>query len=608
MRRLLALALVALVGILALRCFRWERNPSQGLLVDRTVPLPQLAPVSLLELRTPSVSGQDQSIHAELADPSLDRQATRTIRGTVLGESTGLPCVGYQVAVARPLGSWFDRDLNASLEPWLRQATTDQRGSFEVPWPAESDGRLLDVQVTSADGAVLFDGMIRLQPEVVLHVPDPVLFEGRLLAEPFLECESITLTVYALEQSAPRRCGESRLSRRGEFSLSMIPAPGCSRYALHFVHDGLGGGISVPITADELLGGRELELRRSIAILGVRCHGPDGVVKGVRVRASALGYVAALPGSEQVTGEDGTSRFFLESGPHEVCAGGDGFEPILELLDVLPGVTQHLVQLAPVRRTFSGIVLDSSGKPLMGAFVSVRPIGTTESARLAGITGVRTDGGGRFTLPRYSARSELTAYHARYGLTAPMLLSGGEAFVRVLFEPVGILRIELTCSHEQASFFSGLAEYMLVDRFVERNLFDSAAPPLVIQNVPAGQYNAYVRLGALFGEASVDVAPDAETRVALELQQGTWMSGHVLARDHGVGDLSIRLVEESWPVELVRIWGTATVQSDGSFRLFTGSRAAAEVEVLRRGEPVKTATLEAGNDELIELPLQSEGG
>ncbi len=609
-RNFLVIAALALGGILLL-LFGLDSTEEvpRSLLGKRPAPLPSIddsLTSGAVDLTRWAADPEERA--ADLPEAPLGEQASRqaTIRGVVCEEGTGLPYANCEVMLSEPVGSWVQ--ANGDLpDPLLLRAGTNEWGHFAFDLPSErvESRDLHGLAVTSSAGDPLFKGFVPLQDMLVILVPGPISITGVLISDPPLEYDEISVHVYAPSSGSSSLCGSARLDSGGTFTATVVPARGCQEYMLLFTRNGLSGGVSIEMPSEDLFSGEDLIIRRSLATLCVTCKSVDGkLIGGAKVRAVPVSSSGPLPSVDRLTTPDGQACFFVSSGTVEVCAGKEGHEPAIELLDVQDGSgsLHHELQLASVESALTGVVLDHRGAPAERAFVSVRPVGRSSDARLAGIAGIKTDSEGRFSLPKPRRPSELTAYHKDYGLTAPIRLVGDENFLRILFEPVGRVHVRLLCRTEEDGFFSGPVEYFLVDRFVERSLSDAVSPPLLVQNVPEGQYNLFVRVGDLYGEGSLQVVGGEDNRIDLELTRGAWFQGVVLERDGGAAYSNvIRVHHPAWPREIRMAWGSALTTRAGRFHVFGGHLTRAELEILSSDRCLGQVELDAGTEGVVRI-------
>jgi hypothetical protein len=100
------------------------------------------------------------------------------------------------------------------------------------------------------------------------------------------------------------------------------------------------------------------------------------------------------------SGSDGRFSIALPAGRYELALSADGLASGIVNLDLEPGGTEDLDDIELSAATPSaGLVVDSSGRGVAGAWVTVRADNRDEDSDAILITTVRTDAKGRFTAP-----------------------------------------------------------------------------------------------------------------------------------------------------------------------------------------------------------------
>jgi hypothetical protein len=173
----------------------------------------------------------------------------------------------------------------------------------------------------------------------------------------------------------------------------------------------------------------------------------------------------------------------------------------------------------------------------------------------------------------------------------------------LVIRPQGMLRLELLPPPGRAEFSRGRIEIVLVDREVDHVVSTHAfSLPFEIDELPAGEYNAYVldRGWDAYAEGSTRVRVGEAERLRLASQSARWVRGRLLETSgEPSAGTALRLEHPGWPDALEDVWSTVSA-ADGSFELPLGSATLATLEILEQGVVRETLSVSAGDGQAIQ--------
>lgn len=511
---------------------------------------------------------------------SLADDETTVLCGTVLFHDTLEPAGRHDVAL------WGDDATT------LVRAQTAPDGEFRIAWSAATLplGRLVRVGIRGPEGVAALHGLAALRQGITFFVSRPRSVQGRLVGldacfDP-AQAAIAAMTVPDRRIWERRLVGHTEVGDDGRFAM-LIPGYDCADAfdVLVSALDGAVGAIVRRVPTSSLLDPLGANIPLSLSRMRVVVEDEHGApVPGAAVQAAALdGATEHVPHEDVLTREDGSATLLVPASRVELCVFRSGRAVSIEAIDVPPCELTHRVRLAPDDSVpLEGEVLLPDGTPVADASATLYPRSTAETG-LAALQAVRTDRDGRFRIARHSDRaSALTIFHRDHGTVEERDLPPNVRFVRVYLEPLGDLRIDVAASALALDSPVGSIQYCLADVERDRTHTGVLELPSVISDVPVGRYNLFVRsaAGEGFGQVHAVVdARDART-VAVELVDGSaWLGAVVRADGSPVEGARVRLIDPSWPDELLSWWGATTTDAHGQFFLVAGAATHAVLEV-----------------------------
>ncbi|MFN0243253.1 MAG: hypothetical protein ACKVWV_10215 [Planctomycetota bacterium] len=511
--------------------------------------------------------------------PQTDHEAT-VLCGTVVFRDTLEPAGRHDLAL------W-----SADATTFVRAETTPN-GEFRIAWSAAALplGRLVHVGIRGPEGVAALHGLAALRQGMTFFVSRPQNVHGRLVG--LDACFDPARTAIAAMTVPDRRIWERRLVGRtevgddGRFAM-LIPGYDCSDAfdVLVSALDGAAGAIARRVPASSLLDPLGASIPLALSHMRVVVEDEHGApIAGAALQAAALAGATEHAAHEDVlTRDDGSATLLVPASRVELSVFRSGRAVSIEEIDVPPCELTHRVRLArDDTLPLEGEVLLPDGTPVADASATLYPKSTAQTG-LAALQAVRTDRAGRFRIARHSERpSHLTIFHRDHGTVEERDLPPSVRFVRVYLEPLGDLRIVVAASALALDSPVGSIQYCLADVERDRTHTGVLELPSVISDVPVGRYNLFVRsaAGEGFGQVHAVVdARDART-VEVELVDGSaWLGAVVRADGSPVEGARVRLIDPTWPEELLSWWGATTTDAHGQFFLVAGAATRAVLEV-----------------------------
>jgi hypothetical protein len=559
---------------------------------ERVVPALVEPPRAAAE-SAPEMNRQAVAPLVAMPDASADRVH---VNGLLADARSGLPLPGHTVILA-----WHPTD-----DPPLKATTvTGPNGEFALELAGEhwKTGRYYGAQVLDPLGHDLFRGLILLQSELSLEVEPRQVLAGRLETKPAIDYPGVLLRVWtppAQALATQLLCGEVRLSADGSFSLP-IDEPVPSDELLLVFSDRSGGFADAPIPRMMIDAGLAPTIVRELVDLEITVRTSDGQpAQGTQVRVFPRGESGEIRWNILTADAAGSARLHLQLGAYELCAGKEGFLPVVEEYELTaqPQTRGIDLVLEPLRESdvVTGEVLAQDGTPVAGALVTARP--ATVHAELAqpGAVHTVTDASGLFRLAAAADRPLVfSAEHADHGSVVLEPTIAGDAPVRIVFEPLGSIEVRPASALAESPISSGPMQYFLVERGGERiESGYSNGCPWRIDGVVAGEYDVFLMAHgqASYAEGNVSVPMRAAVSLDAELAPSSFFVGRLVdAAGNPLPGREVQLVHPYWPMRLVRAWATVTSGMDGSFRLFTGNQREGSVRILRNGEEITRVEL-----------------
>lgn len=603
-KRTLAIVIAAILVLLIALVQRLRLSESDTIVLDpKDLYVPRELEIPPADTRTPESRAQ-VPIAAAL-DPSLPSVQPETatqaieVEGQVLEAGSLLPLDGYTVTFSS------HRNHDTKKSPTVK-ALTDSRGRFHAALEGSEWSRdeVCPVEIRDRAQTNVYLGVVALRSEHTFLVEPTVHAHGRLVVNRELDFSKMRLRIsesHDFDTGVRFFCTDLGLESDGQFRTSFVPRHRTDRFLLSFTYQNLPIHVAEAAAAD-LTSDEGATVRCSLA--EVRLTIVDEAsrpVEGAEARVQSHGLVRADDGWRSLSDGNGRVEFLLEDGTLEFCVGKRGHAPELFQCTVPSSgqTVDRTVVLAALREEdeITGSVLSPRDAPVHNAVVTAEPRTDHVGIGPAGYVQTRTDDRGRFRLPvRSGSEIALFAYHKDYGRTPDFPIIARRAPIELRFEALGALELHLRGALPGTTTLAEPIEYGLLDERRDRRFVGSEnRAPFVIEELPAGEYLAVVRLNgsSAYGSARVRVEGGTTQRVDIVLvPSSTFVGSVVRASGRTAPDIVATLHHPLWMNEL-EAWGRSRTGSDGRFAIFGGDLARGELSFSEGSDTVaRTQALE----------------
>ncbi len=437
----------------------------------------------------------------------------------------------------------------------------------------------------------LFSGAVVLEPEVTLLARTQLELRGRLVSTLELGPDPIWVTAHVpASETVPVSvyAGTGPLDDVGSFLLEPWVDRVPPAFRLTFGSSG-AQLLTVDVPTEELLApaGALIELVQQALELVVTSD-EGAPLAGVSLRLRPQSLAEGLAGE---TDPDGRARFLLPSGEVELCAGTPGHASVVERLEIPAGGLRHQLRLRRLGAgdRVAGRVVDDRGAPVEGAYASVFPETADPEVGVPGHAGVRTDAQGRFSLEVASAGPLVAlAYHRELGQSAEIETQAGASDLLLVIEGQGALEAQVSGAAGSETPSGGI-EWLLVDE--AGAAVDSGhewGARLVIEPIPAGRYELWVRLAGTssLGSVLATVTPRERALHGVSPEPVEHVAGRLVYSTGATGDpaagLDVALEGTTLPAAAAALWSTSRADGNGAFDLLLGTSSSG-VLVVRDG-------------------------
>ena len=199
---------------------------------------------------------------------------------------------------------------------------------------------------------------------------------------------------------------------------------------------------------------------------------------------------------------------------------------------------------------------------------------------------------------------QATAYLEGYGLTAPTYCKEGDADLELVIPELGTLRFGLAPAGVGPSFQPGMISYVAVgDSGVVREGV-SPTSPVILLEVPAGEYEvcAYVASLGVYAEGRVTVSAGEILGYELPCFPAGFVEG-TLTDESGLplSGFDVRALG-LWPAQVEDYWAYCRTDSAGQFKLMIGREDEARVAVAKNGDLLIDARVSRGSPIRLTVP------
>ncbi len=467
----------------------------------------------------------------------------------------------------------------------------------------------LATAIDELTGAQRFQGPVRLDPGFTLLLDELVTLRGRVATslrprDPQLE---LTFTRPTTPAAPVRRfVASARTDTTGWFEQAARVPPGVDVLRLSVAVDGRTAALfDTPLALLTSPSGVDLFVELSELHVLVR-DSRGAPLAGAELRAAAFDSDPDDFPPVAATDEHGRAQLALPAADYELCVGKSGYCSRIEYVQLSPQGAEVELELGALEseHEFFGVVIDDSGAPVAGAFVSLAPTTFIEELAVAGIDGQRTDAQGEFRLRACSSAAlELTAFHRDFGLSQPLEVRADGIRLVVTLRRTGRLEVELLTDALPGVFRDGAIEYVLAPtdgREVTSGV--AYASPFVLDELLAGDYDVFVTLPGMracaVGFARVEANRTSSTLLAA--QGASWLEGRVLDESGAALSFLDVVALGAWPepAAQVLLWGRTDLE--GRFRVLS-PRPTARLSV--RDDQGELTAHDASASDALELRL-----
>jgi hypothetical protein len=488
---------------------------------------------------------------------------------------------------------------NAKIEIWRKLETqsafatvSTASGTFELELPAEELplGAIAWARVWDEAGALRFDGVLRLEPEVVVTLAESLRWRGTVVCSWPRSTEELRITLYEPAQRAAklgRRVGSALGDGIGYFELAGLLRGRTDTLVAELELRGAEGVIAIgtrAVSRAELESPAGARIPFDIAHLRLLVRNELGqAVPNAAVRFHAAGQASATLQRDGRTDGEGLAEFTVAFGNVEFDVRAAGFAPVWSSLEIAAAELSHELELKPLEledRLFGTVLLDN-GRAAEGALVVARAPGLPEGSLVAGWTKTDRDGTFELALPR-GAEFEITATSGERLRTGPWLATVGDPPLVLTLESLLGLRVRLDANALPPDVGSGEVEYVAIERRTGTLVQGTELfAPFTIPGLAPGEWDVYVLAEGLdgCGTAAVGLAElqtpgYASTEVVVPQQRAHWVDALVVdqQRTPFVGTWAV--AHGDWPTKVAAIFGLGQCDSTGRLRNFCDSRAA----------------------------------
>ncbi len=524
------------------------------------------------------------------------------LRGAVISAARGDPVDGVEVTLHLD-----DRDAHA---------TTDVRGAFDMDLVGPTWVFGATCRATVNEGTTTrFDGLVRLDQDLVLAVGDIVELRGHIESNRDLAGETIAVAVDSDDASVEKT--------RHHLARTLVGTDGAlepNQFVLSVAFDEPRSDVRLRVTVGERvertyvvpyaelvsIEGARVELE--LATLHVQVADELGwPIAGATVHAAALDDTSGECVAVGKSDATGAVTLDVAAAQIEVCVAAPERAFRVEYVDASaldPILTVTLARLVNDDRWLGRVMYDD-GAPVKDARVAAAPNTVLETVGRAAQVDETAPASGCFELSlagntplRLSARS-----HSR-GVEAEQLAARQSEEQILLLPRCGSLRVNVDTGALPGPFRGAALDYVLVERESRAVLSGRLwSTPFEIARIPQGTYDVFVVLRGLAGCADSVALVDAERASVLELVARPLrrIDGRVHAANgapYAGGEVTALA---RWPEEAARLLCSSRIGSDGSFSVVSDVERA-ELAVRYAGQVVATRAARAGEFADLTLP------
>jgi hypothetical protein len=460
---------------------------------------------------------------------------------------------------------------------------TNVHGGFEfvLDGSAFALGEFARAKVLDQDGALRFDGLVRIEQDVELRVHAALALRGSVVVHSDCPSTEVRVTIATPARRVaefPQPLGRVTAGVGGAFELrAALDEPGTELLAAvefecppgHPIH--AGADVSLATLASD--SGAQIDVFVSVLRMRIVDERGNPIGDAVASAASATWSPPRFLESARSAG-DGALELAVASGPVLLWLHAPDHASRLERIDADESLVELEIALRRLegRDRIFGVVALDDGRPVEGADVVFAPRLAARSVVPLALLNVNTDARGEFqTLLAGNQEFELFARHSRYGQSRRFAVQhdGSTHFLRV--QPAGKLRVDLATDALPGPFRSGNVEFVVVsaDGF-EREQGLRRSLPFDVGPLSPGDYEVFALVPGFDACAAGrgHVSSGERTEVQLSARAASWVVGQVVdARGAPLAGLRVVAVIEGW--RAAEDISTAITDAAGRFRVFS---------------------------------------
>lgn len=541
-----------------------------------------------LQAERTAVAAPEQ-VATRLDPPPTAAEITR-FGGVVVDEMTGRGIAGLVLRAPA---------LPAALTQQI-PVTTDANGRFVYEFVGRVPiGHSIVLRITREGDPrnALFYGTVSLGPDMVIVVPVPVVFAGRIHDIPSTVpgfCPGAFLTCWAPPNAGVARyVGGTQVAPDGSFRIEARSSLDCPEFLLELQC----GNMALLTTSNrtDLASGNAV-LRFEPRTVTVEVLDP----RGAPVAAVTLCWLPtegrSNAASRATTDASGRANLLVaRSRRHQLAAWKEGspvalatFGPDEDRVRLVLPTADATASAKKDNHGIEGTVLDRPDQPVEDVVVTAVPVGVGRLADYCGLLRARTDADGRFRLPAPAGQEVIVAaFHGVEASTRHEVIPPRRDLVLRL-APSSSIDVDVRPAIGGLPNHSGPFDYVLTDEAGQVMGKGADLMPTTLFDVDARTKRLLVRLGRFaYGEAEVAWNSEHIARVQVLLEPPAILSVQVVADDVPAVGATVLAHGGSWSPDVAAAFGPAMTNEAGRAELPCNAAAMVTIDVQYRGRRVR---------------------